>query len=122
MHGKQPRGSWTENLIVGAMALLALGMVIATDRLGLPQKWHAAIVGTFVTFGGIALCFPRLWRRSFFWLLMTACFAVHSLLIVFLFAVILADVKFIGTLAWFPVAFAEGIVVLGVITKFSKKA
>jgi len=117
---KQLTGSWTENLIIGAMAALALGIVVVTDRLGLPQKWHAAIVGTFVTFGGVGLCLPRYWRRPFFWLLMAGCFALHSLAIVFFFAVVFAKIKSIGALAWFPVAFAEGIVLLGIVAKFAK--
>jgi hypothetical protein len=119
---KQPKGAWTENLIIGAMAALALGMIFVTDRLGLPQKWHAAIVGTFVTFGGVGLCLPTYWRRPFFWLLMTACLALHSLAIGFLFAVVLAKTRLIGTLAWFPIAFVEGIVLLGLMIRFAKES
>lgn len=121
MRAKQ-KGNWVENLIVSAMALLALGLVITTDRLGLPEKWHAAVVGTLVTFGGVGLCFPRFWRRPFFWLLMAACFAVHCLVLVLLFAVILSNVKVVGTFAWYPVAFAEGLMLLGIVTKFTRKS
>jgi hypothetical protein len=37
------------------------------------------------------------------------------------FALFLAKVKAIGTLAWSPVAFAEGIVLLGIVVRFTGK-
>jgi hypothetical protein len=122
MHGKQlAKRNWTENLIVLAMGLVALGMVVTTDRMGFPQKWHAAIVGTFVTFGGVGLCYPRQWSNLSFWLLMGICLAVHTVAIWIVFAVLLASVKTMGTLVWSPVAFAEGIALLGIVAKFGRR-
>jgi hypothetical protein len=40
-----------ENLYVLGVALLGLVVTIITDKAGMGQKWHAAIVSTSVAFG-----------------------------------------------------------------------
>ncbi len=103
------------------MVVLGLAMAIIMDQAGMPQKWHAAIVGTLVSFGGVSLVFQRKWSYPQFWIALAICFAVHLAATWVVFEKVLAHVKVIGILIWTPIAFAEGILLLGVIPVLERK-
>ncbi len=105
----------TENVFICAAALLCLGMVILMDRIGMPQKWHAAVGGTGGPFVIVLLAYRRKWRYWTFWAALGICFAAHLVAIWVVFERVLAPVKVMGILIWGPIAFAEGIFLLGMI-------
>jgi hypothetical protein len=110
-----------ENVYVAVVCLLGFGLAVILDRRGMPQKWHAAIVGTCVSFGGVSWVFHARWRRPWFWLAFVICFAAHMLMIWVVFGQILAGTKYFGILIWAPIAFAEGIVLLGFIPALERR-
>ena len=97
-------------MILGAVVALALATI--ADRRGMPQKWHAAIVGTVVPFGVVVLSYRLRWRRWSFWASLAICLIVHTLAIWTIFQYALWDVHTLGTLVWTPVAFVEMFVLL----------
>jgi len=108
-------GKTTENVLIIIVALIALGVVILMDRAGMPQKWHAAVIGTVVTFVGISLVFQRQWQLVVFWQAFGICFGVHLIALWLIFEKVLAPVHNMGILIWAPMAFGEGVLLLAMI-------
>jgi membrane-associated HD superfamily phosphohydrolase len=111
----------TENLAVFVMVAVVLSVVVLMDGSGAPQRWHAAVVGTAVSFGGVALVYQRKWRHWPFWVSLGTCFAAHVLALWLVFDRLLAPVKTMGILIWSPIAFAEGIFLLGLVPFLERK-
>jgi hypothetical protein len=105
----------SENLYVFAFGIAALAVAIAADENGMPQKWHAAIVGTVVAFGGSLWALKRKWKSASFWLAVITCFGFHVALMWLVFERVLSATKNVGILEWSPVAFAEWLILLLVI-------
>jgi hypothetical protein len=70
----------TANLAIWMMVVVVFALIVMMDRAGMPQKWHAAMVGTGVTFGGVATAYQRKWRYRRFWISLGFCFLGHVLL------------------------------------------
>ena len=111
----------SENLYVVLLAVLALGVVFITDYFGMPQKWHAAIVGTFLPFGGVAWVFASRWRQRRFWIAMCVCLVFHIVAIWLIFQHAFSGVQNVGILIWAPIAFAEGVLLLGIVRLIERK-
>ena len=92
------------------------------DRRGMPQKWHAAIIGTIFPFIFVVFSYPSTWlRRRSFWTAVGICLAIHLVGIWLLFQYVLARVQHFGTLFWLPVAFVEAVVLLIVVRKVENR-
>ena len=82
-----------------------------------PHKWHAAIMLTGCTFGGVLIIYRQKWMSWRFWLLWAACLAVHTFAMWLIFAKVLASFRGIGTLYMVPLAFIELIFLQIIIAK-----
>jgi uncharacterized membrane protein HdeD (DUF308 family) len=102
----------SENSYVLGGALCALAIAVIADHHGMPQKWHAAIVGTLIAFGGSIWALKRKWGTAKFWPAVIFCLGFHSVLTWYVFQRLLAEVSNIGILVWSPVGFAEGVILL----------
>ena len=94
--------------------VIALIAVVFLDRIGAPQKWHAAVYGTVVSFSTVISLYHHKWTHWQFWVSVGVCFAAH------LFAVwyVLEKVwpmKTMGILMWIPLMFPETILVYGLV-------
>jgi hypothetical protein len=49
----------------------------ATDRAGMPQRWHAAIVGILLPFSSIISIKRTSWPRPTFWTSLGGCFVLN---------------------------------------------
>jgi hypothetical protein len=116
-----PKSRTAENIYVGILALAALAVVVITDHLGMPQKWHAVVVGTAIAFGGCAWVFRQRWSKQQFWLAVAICFVIHLFGIWIVFGELLKDVKTFGILLWAPFAFAEGVLLLALVPALQRK-
>jgi hypothetical protein len=105
----------TENLVIFVITTVGLCTIILMDHSGMPQRWHAAIVGTAVTFGGVMLVDQRKWPHGAFWLSLGICFVGHVVMVWVVFQQLLSSVRTLGILIWAPIAFAEGILLLGAV-------
>ncbi|HUB29205.1 MAG TPA: hypothetical protein VL967_05885 [Terracidiphilus sp.] len=94
------------------IALLALAALIEFGRLGMPQKWHAAIVWTAVAFGPITIVLRKRWSLWAFWLSWSISFSLHLIGMWLVFADLLAKVRYLGTLYVVPFAAIEAFVLL----------
>lgn len=101
------------------MATLAAAMMM--DRAGMPQKWHAAILGTLVLFAAILSIKRNSWSRPTFWASLGACFVANALLICFFFGVLLQGVATCGWIWWVPVPFIETVALLHFQPKLERK-
>jgi hypothetical protein len=103
------------------MVVVGMFVVVLMDKMGAPQKWHAAIVGTAVSFGGVALVYQRKWPYWPFWASLGMCFAVHVVALWIVFERLLAPIKTMGILIWAPTAFAEAIFLVGLVPYLERK-
>ncbi len=110
-----------ENIAIWTVVIVGFFLVVMMDWAGLPQKWHAAIVGTAISFGGVVAAYQRKWRYRRFWISLGICFVVHILLMWIVFQRILAPVRTLGILIWSPIAFAEIILLVAVIPVIERK-
>jgi hypothetical protein len=104
-----------ENVLIMAAVVVCIVVAAVMDNAGMPQKWHAAVVGTGLSFLGVAVVYKRNWRLTSFWIAFCLWFAVHLAVITWVFAVVFASVQTIGILIWSPVAFGEGLFLLKVV-------
>lgn len=111
----------SENIYVVVIALLGLGVVVITDKMGMPQKWHAVIVGTLISFGGVAWVFRPRWPQRKFWLALVLCFGLHALAMWVIFTQVFGDTKTFGILLWTPAAFIEGVILLGILPALERR-
>jgi hypothetical protein len=115
------RSSIRENL--GILAIAVVGLAIATlmDHTGMPQKWHAAVVGTAVPFGVVIMSLRGRWSKWTFWEALTGCLLIHIFAIWIVFEYLLANVQYLGTLYWSPIAFVEVFVLLVAVKRVEEK-
>ena len=95
-----PTSFWT------ACAVAAIGAFVM-HKLGLPQKWHTAFVGTIAPFWYVTGVFRKRWMYPSFWQSLAVWFAVHLLLIWFVLSVVLRHVATVGMLLWIPIIMIE---------------
>jgi hypothetical protein len=110
-----------ENLATFVMVSAVLAIVILMDRRGVPQRWHAAVGGTGLTFTTAAVAYQRKWRYWPFWASLGMCFAVHVVVLWIVFERLLAPIKTMGILIWAPIAFAETIFLVGLVPYLERK-
>jgi hypothetical protein len=115
------RSSLGDNILIFLGAVVAVAAVTIADNNGMPQKWHAAVVGTIVPFlVEVWLCRMR-WTYWSFWAAFSICLAVHLAATWILFEYILLNVRTIPLLAWFPVVFIEVFVLFVVVQRLDDK-
>src|SRR4051794_262516 len=103
---------WTDRIIGTCVLVIAFAGASVTDRAGMPQKWHAAILGVVVPFAAVLSIKRTSWMRSTFWTTLAACFVVNVLLIWTFFEVVLRNVTKLGWIWWVPVAIVQTVVLL----------
>jgi hypothetical protein len=72
---------WMDRILGVCVFVAAFAAVIGADSAGMPQKWHAAILGTLVPFAAIISIRRTSWSRPSFWTTLGACFVANLLLI-----------------------------------------
>jgi hypothetical protein len=112
---------WTDRVLGICVFLVTLAAASMTDRAGMPQKWHAAILGALVPFAAIASIKRTSWSRPTFWITLGACFVVNLLLIWTVFEFALYRVLNLGWIWWVPVAFFQTVVFLHFQPKLERK-
>ena len=115
------RSSMRENVGVFMVLLAVLVLGIIARQRGMPQKWHAAIIGTVVPFALVVMGIRVAWSRWSFWVSLGICLAVHIAAICFFFQYVLLNVQNFGTVYWFPVALFEAFVLLIAIKRVEEK-
>ena len=115
------RTSVIENLAIFVMVVVTMCAIIFMDRTGAAQKWHAAVVGTGFSFGGVALVYQRKWPPWRFWGAWGICFVLHVLAVWIVFDRLLAGIQRMGILIWIPIAFLEGVFLLGLVPALELK-
>jgi hypothetical protein len=126
MHGslRQPPGnksSSKEDAYGWVFVFLCLVAVIFADRHGMPQKWQAAIVGTFLPFAVVITTLRARWRHWSFWLSLGICFSVHIFIVFIFFEYVLINVQKLAILAWSPVALIEVFLLLIAVKRVEEK-
>lgn len=107
----------SENAISWMVMGLVLVAAIIFGRLGMPQRWHAAIMWTVVAFGPATMMRRKRWRSFSFWGKWAIYLSLHLLLMWVLFEFLLAKMAVIGTLYAVPFAAIEGFVLLVLFSK-----
>jgi hypothetical protein len=115
------RSSTRENIGVFVAVLIALAFATMTDRIGMPHKWHVAILVTIAPFAVVVLSYRLRWSRWSFWMSLTLCLTVHIVAIWVFFQYVLINVRNLGMLLWFPVVFVEMFVLLVAVKRVEEK-
>jgi hypothetical protein len=115
------RSSTSDNIIFLIASVFAIATAEMMDQRGMPQKWHAAIVGTLLPFAIVIMNYRRWWLRWFFWASLAICFFIHIIFISIFFQYAIANVQSLGILAWTPIAFVETFVVIVAVKKLAEK-
>jgi hypothetical protein len=118
---KRKRSGSRDSLAILIAVVIALALARIAHRYGMPQKWHAAILGTVVPFCAVIFVCPERWKRYSFWGSVAMWLVVHTLAIYFLFSHVLSNVRTIGTLFWWPVAFVETFALLAAVIWVDEK-
>jgi hypothetical protein len=113
--------TWTEHFLGICVGIVAFFAAHKAYRMGMPQKWNAAILGTLVPFYAVVIIRRSSWFRSTFWMSIGACFAAHCLLIWVFFEFILWDAQSFGWIWWVPVAFIETVALLSLQLGLERK-
>ena len=106
--------------VLATIAAVALAISIAGDQCGVPQKWNVGLGTTFLVFGIVIKQFPSDWKRPSFWLVICILLPLHLGILWLILSVVLSRATRVGTLAWSPVAFAQG-VILFLLVSFAKQ-
>ena len=101
------RQVWTDRFIGICLFIATLAASRMTDHAGMPQRWHAAIIGILLPFSSIIGIKRTSWLRPTFWTSLSGCFVLNFLLIVSFFEFVLRGVRAFGWIWWVPVAFVE---------------
>ena len=104
--------STRENVGIALAVAISIALYFVARRNGMPQKWHAAIIGTTAPFLVAVLSYRLRWSRWSFWASVAICLAVHTLAVWIFFQYVLLNVRYVGTLFWYPVALVETFVLL----------
>jgi hypothetical protein len=117
-HGSKSYQGYIPLLVGGILALL---LATLSDRAGMPQKWHAAIVGTEAPFFVILVMYRSRWQYWRFWAALMICLAVHGIALYIFFRHVLSNVQVLGIMEWFPVSFIEGFVLYVAVQKVEQR-
>jgi len=98
---------WTDRFVGICLVVATFAAVTMTDRAGMPQRWHAAIVGILLPFASIISIKRTSWPRPTFWTSLGGCFVLNFLLIASFFEFVLRGVRVFGWIWWVPVAFVQ---------------
>jgi hypothetical protein len=104
--------------IVAAIGLIAAFMFDTKEQ---PQKWHAAIMWTGCTFGGVVIIRRDKWMSWRFWLSWAVCVVVHVFAMWLIFAKVLASLRVVGTLYMVPLALVELIFLQRIMAKMERR-
>ncbi len=114
------RSAAGDDIVAWIGLALVLAAAIILDKGSAPHKWHAAIMWTFVTF----LCLLRFgrkkWNSWLFWAFWATCFGLHLFAMWLIFERLLPRL-ILGTLYVVPVAFIEGIFLVGMFARLEHK-
>lgn len=105
----------SDNFLIAVAIVVCLLVVVLFDNIGMPPKWHAAVLGTGISFVGVSIVNKKKWPYWPFWASLGICFAAHLAFVWVVFARLLSSVNQVGYLIWAPFAFAEGILILGLV-------
>ena len=122
MHGmvKHDKFKVSATSFWSACAVAVIGALVM-HKLGLPQKWHAAFVGTIAPFWYVTGVFRRKWMYPSFWKCLSLLLVVHLLLIWFVFSIVLQNVVTVGMLLWTPVVMIEVVALYILIDTLERK-
>lgn len=98
---------WTDRFIGICLFVATFAAATMTDRAGMPQRWHAAIVGILLPFSSIISIKRTSWPRPTFWTSLGGCLVLNFLLIASFFEFVLRSVRVFGWIWWVPVAFVQ---------------
>ena len=101
--------SFTAYAGVCSVILTFVGALVI-NRLGLPKKWQSAVLGTAIPFFLVAADLRPRWARGSLWLSLASWFAVHLILMWFVFAVILSRIYNFEVFLWVPIAMFETLI------------
>jgi hypothetical protein len=108
MHERAKRRVFnSDNLVRAVACLLAISAVIVEFRLGMPQKWHAATAWTLVSFSVAVAMYRRYWASRRFWAALVVCLVLHLTVMWVIFARMLQNVKWMGTMYVIPLELLE---------------
>jgi hypothetical protein len=110
-----------DNFVVLVAVLVAVSAVLLMDHLGMPQKWHAAIMWTGITFCGVLPVFRKRWLLWSFWASWAICLAIHILGMWIVFGQMLASIKAVGMIYAIPFGFGEGLFLLGILPRLEER-
>jgi hypothetical protein len=115
------RRRYSEDLVGWAGTVIMVVAMFVLDKPSEPHKWHPAIVWTGLAFTTIALFGRTLWSSWRFWVLSTIFLMLHVYAMWWLFDQLLPHGHVWGTLFVVPIAFVEGILLVGVIAWIDHK-
>jgi hypothetical protein len=98
--------------------LITIVALYVIDNPSEPHKWHPAIVWSCTAFSTIALFGRTQWQSWRFWALFMVFLLLHVFAMWWVFDKIVPAGHVWGTLFVVPIAFVEGILVLGQIVRF----
>lgn len=107
-----PTDSWPAT-IVCLVAVLVIAHL--TNRAGLSQKWHPALVGTVIPFQIVLSMYRRRWASATFWFSVAIVFAVHCAFLWFALFILLVNQAYVGIFMWLPITVLEYFVILAAI-------
>jgi hypothetical protein len=110
-----------DNVVLLIACLLCLVILLLMSHFGMPQKWHAAIAWTAVPFSVMVMMYHRYWSQWRFWVSLSICLLMHIGLMWVIFAKLLADVKWLGTMYVIPFEFVELFILLGAVGMLMRK-
>jgi hypothetical protein len=114
---KNKKNAVSDNAVEWMIAGLALAALIIFGRLGMPQKWHAAIMWTAVAFGPMTITLRRRWKSWSFWAWWTIYLGLHAALMWVVFALLLTKLRVLGTAYVVPLGAVETFVFLVLLSK-----
>jgi hypothetical protein len=111
----------SDDVVGWAGVLVTIVALVLLDNRNSPHKWHPAIVWTCSTFSAIALFGRTLWPSWRIWSLWASFLIVHLFAMWFIFDKVLPPGRVWGTIYVIPIAFVEGILLLGLIARFNRR-
>jgi hypothetical protein len=109
-----------QNLILLIGVMITAAMAQASYYFHLPQKWHAAIIGTVVPFAVLLQIKLPKWSDPKYWTAFTVLLCTHLLVMFWIFQIVLAKVDHFGWLAWAPIALAEPFLLLSLMKRLEE--
>jgi hypothetical protein len=126
MHGlltnrHRKRSSLAENVLILLGVVIAVEAVRVADNHGVPQKWHAAVLGTLVPFLSMVWFYRMRWSRWSFWASLSICLAVHVAATWIFFQYVLLNVQHVALLVCYPIVLIEVFVLAVVVQRLDDK-